>query len=142
MKKNFLNRRFEINPHQWPIILICIIPLLMICVLLTLVMYFFFHEFENFIVYGDLMSIPDFLQKWLITIIGGIWAFVILNIVIAYCVSSNLVGPFNRVIRELDAFLKENKIAGIHGRKSDTLANELGQRINQLIEKIPRSDLK
>ena len=139
MNKNFLNRKFTINEYQRPIIIISIVPLLTVCALLTVLSVTFFREFENFIVYKDIMTLPDFLQKWMMIIIVALWSFFLVNLLIVYNVSSNLVGSFKRILRELDAILKENKRTKINCRKNDILARDMILRINQLIEKLPGS---
>ena len=55
----------------------------------------------------------------------------------AYKVSSNLVGAFERILRELDEILAGRGKRHIRARKDDELANELLKRVNALIDKLP-----
>ena len=140
MKKNTFNREFHINPYQRPIILMSLVPLLIVCVLLTAFLTVFFRDLENLIIYGNVMAMPDFLQKWIILLVGFVWAFFVVNFIVAHRVSLNLVGAFERIIHELDENLKEDKSSKLHCRNKDILASELIARINRLIDKIPGSN--
>ncbi len=58
-------------------------------------------------------------------------------IVWSYKMSSQLVGSFERILRELDSILTGKDKRHIQTRKGDLLAEELLKRINALIDKVP-----
>lgn len=57
-------------------------------------------------------------------------------IVWGYYVSNKLVGPFERILRELDEIIATKQKRHVHTRKGDKLAEELLKRINILIDRM------
>ena len=70
-----------------------------------------------------------------------IFIFLVLSfgaiIVWAYKISSNLVGAFERILREMDDILAGKGKRHLRARKDDELVNELLKRVNALIDKLP-----
>ena len=54
-----------------------------------------------------------------------------------YYVSGKIVGPYNRILTELDKIIEKGQKRAISVRKGDKLFEELVRRINLLIKKIP-----
>ncbi|MDP2653243.1 MAG: hypothetical protein Q8Q08_04350 [Candidatus Omnitrophota bacterium] len=55
-----------------------------------------------------------------------------------YYVSNIMVGPYERVLRELDALIAGESKGPIHARKGDEVFEALIQRINILAEKVQK----
>ena len=77
------------------------------------------------------------------------WAFALLSILLlylgcgflwAYAVSNDVVGPFDRIIRELDEVIDGGARQPITVRQRDELAHELLKRVNVLVKNLPDSD--
>ena len=136
MKKEKFKRAYHINSYQWPIILISIIPLMVLCLFLGMLMKVFFDALQNLLVYGNITVVSDFLQDWLVILAGFLWGFFIISFIVAYNVSLRLVGAFERIIKEFDRMLNANQYTHLHCRDKDKLAIELVKRINQLIDRL------
>jgi len=54
-----------------------------------------------------------------------------------YFASNKIVGPYERILRELDAILDGGPKKAIGTRKGDEMFSEILKRINVLIEKLP-----
>ena len=54
-----------------------------------------------------------------------------------YLISSKILGPYNRIVRELDQFLTGKSPGHLNVRKGDEMFRDLTRRINQLIDRIP-----
>jgi len=61
----------------------------------------------------------------------------ILGVVLAYVITNRLLGPFERILRELDEVVAGRSKGPIGARKCDLLANEILERVNVLISKTP-----
>ncbi len=54
----------------------------------------------------------------------------------AYYITSKVIGPFERLIRELDEILETGKKKHLQTRQGDRLAKEMLKRINALIDRM------
>lgn len=77
--------------------------------------------------------VAGFIDSWSFTVILISLFFVMSVLVITFIISRNLVGAFERVIRELDDILEGRKETPVAVRKHDSLAQELLKRVNKII---------
>ena len=70
----------------------------------------------------------------LLVISGGL---ITLYLIVAFFVSRNLIGAFNRIINELDQILEGKKKGPLFVRKYDGLASEVLKRVNAILVKVP-----
>jgi len=78
-------------------------------------------------------------KKWGFLTISALWMLFISIAVWVLGVSGNLVGAFQRIIRELDEFIDGKELKQIKARSKDDLANDLLKRINILIKNLPHN---
>ena len=123
------------NKYQREIILVSFLPAFIIVAIVAAFLAFFFNELIQVTMHGTRASIVATVVEWRGHIMTIFAAFLIMHLIFSFIVSSNLVGAFERIIRELDQVIKGEKSAPITARTKDTLANELLSRINKLIEK-------
>ncbi|HSV43450.1 MAG TPA: hypothetical protein VLJ10_02755 [Candidatus Bathyarchaeia archaeon] len=86
----------------------------------------FFHAFEFYIIKRCILfSLP---------IIAGLILFVCLY---SYRMTNRIFGPYNRVVKELDDLLSSCEKRQLKVRQGDAMFDDLVQRINKLIERLP-----
>lgn len=125
---------FRTNKFQRPILnLIVTLGMLMLAMMVTCIA-FLYYDIATAIYYPErsvaavkgavilsLMVLP------LILFLGIFWA---------YSLSNRLIGPFERIIRELDDVISQNKKRHISARPGDELASEVLKRVNTLIDRM------
>jgi hypothetical protein len=133
--KKLRNKYLHINPYQRQILSLTLIPVIVLCVLFSLLIAIAHRNMIDALLCGKLVDNVDVINRWAVIIISSFWGFLIFTILWSLSVSCNLVGAFIRIIKELDKFLAGQKINDITARKEDHLANELLQRINAIVKK-------
>jgi len=111
------------NKYQTKVIFLAFFPTLLICLFLDLL-----------IALAE-KGYLDLLSRWswgIAAVLSGIFVYALIRV---FFVSSHLVGPFDRIIKELDTVIANNSARAITARPGDELANELLKRINILIQK-------
>ena len=124
----------RVNRFQKPIITIVVATSFTMVILAVCVDYLFFDT-TNIII--DLNKDISSLKMAALFILQMLPLLFYLFIVWAYKVSNRLVGPFERILRELDSIIEGKEKRHLHVRKGDELAEELLKRINVLIDKTP-----
>ena len=140
MKDKKQSKRYVyINKYQWPILIVTIVPsVAIICLAMLLIKLFYLSLIDMLLQHSIVDSLVFVKQRC-----SGIFIslLVALGLIIAFglTVSMNLVGAFERVLRELDEVIEGKRKSGINVRKNDGLAKELLDRVNTIIGKIPKS---
>ena len=136
---DFKNRKLFLhaNKYQWRIIKLALLPSMAFCVMISVFCLRFRFEVVDMVLYGTRSLSLNLIDKWLIIIMIGLWAFFIFILYQTFKISLDLVGPFERVNRELDLTIKGEIRQHIKVRDNDTLAKELLQRVNILIDNLP-----
>ena len=75
----------------------------------------------------------EMLVPWMMMFIAYVLLFIVFW---TYHTSNKLVGPYERILRELDEVVAGTRKTPIGTRKGDALFEELLKRINVLIEKL------
>src|SRR3989344_749686 len=125
---------FRANKFQRPILNLIVTLAMLMLAMMVICIAFLYFDVATAIYYPErsvgtvngtiivsLMVLP------LILFLGIFWA---------YSISNRLIGPFERVIRELDEVISQNKKRHISARPGDELAGELLKRINTLIDRM------
>ena len=112
-------------------------PVLVLCMLgciITLLILDYLHFDRGSIIYEY-----EFTKLKIIILIGCVvFSLLMFGISLAvYFVSSKIVGPYDRIIGELDKVLKGEIKGPLNVRKSDTLFKGLLDRVNALIKRMP-----
>ncbi len=126
--------------HQRQIIGLSVVPATIFCV----VMYFLLHAFQNEVaeaIYtaSDVASIK-FVSEWAFALLAIVLLYLGCGFLWAYAVSNNVVGPFDRIIRELDEVIDGGARQPITVRQRDELAQQLLKRVNVLVKNLPGPD--
>ena len=130
----------HINRYQRPIILITLIPLFILCAVISIYVFYLKKEVVNLILFTtDPPSIRT-INIWGAWILASLWIFFTATSWTVYKISSRYLGPFERILREMDAILAGNGRTVIRARKGDNLANDLLARINQILKRLPQHD--
>ncbi len=128
-------RIFSINPYEKRMLLVVFLSA---SIPILVVIGFFYSMFSD-LLYTYLNSglADHFLaQFFLLSIIIIVYYFIFVGI-IAYRFIHRLVGPFPRILRELDERISGKSRSRIYLRQGD-YAKELVNRLNALIEKLPK----
>ncbi len=125
---------FRTNRFQRRIIALTFAPLLAIIVFMWVIMDVFYKEMVNVILYQSSADAMRTINHWGGYLLLGFLTILIGTIFWAFSVSLNLVGAFERIIRELDEMIEGESYKTLRARPKDELANELLKRINVLIE--------
>lgn len=125
---------FRLNKFQKPIVELILFPFALIFAILFLNIVLFYFDMAKSYIATECVDIRFFGQRVMASLLI-LWIFSLFVIIWAHRISNKLVGPFDRVLRELDEVIAQNSKKKITARDGDELANELLKRINVLIER-------
>lgn len=134
-KKLIRNVMLNVNRFQKCIIYPVIISCLTTCAL-TIMYLFLFYVLDDRAANVYNLNRED-LRVIIPWVMMGLSCMLFVIVLWTYRVSNKLVGPYERVLTELDAVLNEGKKTPIKARDGDSLFEELLVRINALIAKLP-----
>lgn len=123
---------FHLNRFQRGIIICTVLAFVLGCALAwaTLV-YMFFSSFPS------PRAMVVMIKEVFPWVIVGILALVIFLLIWVCTLTNRIVGPYERVVREMDEMLEGKKpFHPIGVRHGDTLFEELARRINAMIERM------
>ncbi len=136
MKSGKRKRFLGINRWQRQSIKLSVAPVLVLFLFMFLLIEVFQTQLRDVIITSSDEATIVALTRW------GVWLFLALAacflavVTSTYAASRHVLGPFDRLLRELDEMLdgrRERKPLGV--RPKDHLASELLKRVNKLIEK-------
>lgn len=136
--KELRSKGFPTNRYQRHILALTFIPSFLMCLLLAGLFSVFYHNLVDVILNQSSAKAVLLIQKWHIYLIIALLSVFFILLMWAYTVSKNLVGAFDRVIRELDKVIEDKEKRHVVVRKNDYLAKELLIRINKLIDSLPK----
>ncbi len=120
---------FHINTFQKQLIL----PVMLSCLFsLVCLAYLYFYSDVGRLIYSDQYYFVKMALPWIL--ISLAFLFIVLW---TYYVSNKIVGPFERVLREVDDILAGKGKKKIGTRKGDVMFEELVKRIDALVERLP-----
>lgn len=127
------------NKYQEKVIRLLLFPWALLLTILSIAFVIIMSNLVNDVKQGLHIDYGNALLQWLRLnygyIVFGLCVFFILVVKIAFKVSEELVGPFTRILPELDAVIEGRSQRKIAARPKDELAKELLKRVNVLIEK-------
>ncbi len=136
MKKDYKRKLIaNTNKYQrkiiWPIIIACLI---------AGAMAFFSLEYYVASIVNAKMLVFNYdvtSFEWIIpTFLLGVGAILVFIIFWTYFMSNRIVGPFDRITRELDEVVEGKRKAAITTRDGDEMFDQLLKRINSVIERL------
>jgi energy-coupling factor transporter transmembrane protein EcfT len=120
---------FRINTFQKQLIF----PVMLSCLFsLACLTYLYRYTDVGSVIYNDQYSFLKMALPWILISLAFI--FIVLW---TYYVSNKIVGPFERVLREVDDILAGKGKKKIGTRKGDVMFEELVKRIDALVERLP-----
>lgn len=121
------------NKYQKKIIVPILISCLLACAvnLFCLSYYYLGGTLHQEAPFGISLLTLNVLAPWLYVFFTLTIAFILLW---TYYISNRMVGPFDRIIRELDDVIAGKKTTKIGTRKGDEMFEQLLKRVNTLIE--------
>ncbi|HLF18370.1 MAG TPA: hypothetical protein VI749_05685 [Candidatus Omnitrophota bacterium] len=136
---DFKNRKlfFHTNKYQRQIIRLALLPSLAFCIMISVFCLRFRFEVVDMMLYGTRSLSLHIIDKWLVIIMIGLWVFFVFILCQTFKISLDLVGPFERINKDLDLTIKGEIRQHLKARDADTLAKELLQRVNVLIDNLP-----
>ena len=135
MKTGTRHRFVGLNRWQRHSVTLAVVPALVLFLFMFLLTEIFQPELSDVIIASSDEATIVVLTRW------GVWMFVALAacrlavVTWAYLASRSVLGPLDRLLRELDEILdgrRERKPLSV--RAKDDLAHELVKRLNKLIE--------
>ena len=136
------------NPFQNRIIISVMIPAVIACIMCLAMLCYVYYVAQHLALYSRAdASWPDMFMPWFLDVSQFLrmapgMLLIITGLMLgaaiwSYYFSNQLVGPYNRIIRELDDVVSGKSKKPIILRKDDDMFAELFKRVNQLIEKLP-----
>ncbi|MBP9854611.1 MAG: hypothetical protein KBD53_07080 [Candidatus Omnitrophica bacterium] len=125
---------FSVNRYQMPIIGLALIPTFIFCSLLSVFVLFTYDEFAKYFHPGISVEKIQLFNQNIFFILVTIWTFFIVVYAWARIVSGKLVGPIERITRELDRVIEGENVERIYARDNDYVSTGLLPRINYLIK--------
>lgn len=141
-QKRFKRSPFHLNKYQKQILTLTFIPLIFLYILIILLMMLFYHDFTNIVLAGIPAPKMQLIHEWSTFVLFVLITLITAIIFFAFSLSQNLVGAFERIIRELDHIIDGGEIKVIKARPKDHLANELLERIDILLANLPKPHKK
>ena len=134
VQKHYRKLFFRANKYQKKIIALAFLPAVIIIVFMWIAMEIFYRELVGVIVYQSSADAINIVNHWSGIIFAGFFIVLIGITLWAFSASLNMVGAFERLIRELDDVISGSSNKPLKARPKDELANGLLKRINVLIE--------
>ena len=127
---------FNPNRFQKPLINFLLFPCTITFSVLFIYIGFLYYD-VSIQIYSSRFPNPWLIDQKILSIIVILWVLLLFVLWWAYRVSSQLMGSFDRIIKELDKCLDGKNKKHIHVREKDELARDLLKRINALIDRLP-----
>ena len=102
----------------------------------------FFSEVIAVFVDGVQSNSVDYLYMLGYSYLGILWIFFLVLFLVSVKFSSRMVGPYERIIREMDEVIDGGRTAPLKLRKNDDFFKDLVTRVNKLIKGYAESKSK
>ena len=121
------------NIYQNKIILLTFLPSALIFLAFTTIVFIGNPIITKAIYHQSMDNVLSLVYSFTGAIVFFLCLIVILSIVVAFIISHHIVGPFGRIIKELDDIIDGKSTKNITSRPGDDLAKELLKRVNILV---------
>lgn len=126
------------NEYQNKIILLTFLPTVFIFLVFTIIVFVGNPIITDAIYHQPMNSVVSLINKFTGIIVLAMCLIVIATIAGSFIISHHIVGPFGRIIKELDDVIDGRTDKKITSRPGDDLAKELLKRVNFLIDAYTR----
>ena len=141
-KEQYQKRFLRTNKYQKKIIALVFFPAVIIIVFMWIVMTVFYREMVGVILFQSSSEAITTINHWGVIVFLGLVIVLAGVLFLSFSISLQLVGAFERIIRELDDVIAGKTNKPLKARPKDELANELLKRINVFIANLPRPRTK
>jgi len=125
-KRNFFT---HINQFQKNLLYSVLVPCFIGCIIILLCLDYLYYDYHAFLNRYEYRHIK-YVILWLLPTI----AFILFGVsMIMFYASNKIVGPYDRIIHELDDMLEKGERRALSVRKGDKMFEELLKRFNKLI---------
>ena len=128
-------KNLTVGKFQAKIIFITFIPMVVLLGFMFLLLFVIYWSLTGIML--SQQSVPAItreIQQYCYAAVGVITLVFVGFLVWVYIESGKMVGAFERMIKELNAFDPDNPQKAVHARKGDTFAQDIAQRINEILE--------
>ena len=122
------------NTYQRQIITITFFVPFVFCLVIYILVSLLEKDLVHVLLNSSPAQVAQFVSHWMALTTISLSGILLFFFIIAFYLSQNLVGAFERIIHEMDDVIQGKKASPIQARPKDTLANELLKRINILIK--------
>ncbi len=130
------SRILHANHYQRQVVWLVFIPSLSLCVLFTFFLLSLQRDVTNFRISGTVPSNLQLIETWGWAVLIATWVAFMGFLLWANVIANRMVGPFERLLRELDEVIHLRTVRKLRVRPGDDLAQQLLLRINFLLENI------
>lgn len=125
------------NRYQKQIVLLAFGPVLIIYAVVATLLALMRRDLLATMVYTSSDAVTQLINSWLGLIHSSVFMVLILILMWVFTVSGNLVGAVDRILRALDHIIEGKGKQKIKAREKDDLMNEILDRINAIIQRLP-----
>lgn len=122
------------NKHQDKIVLMCFIPSLLIFLAFIALVFIGNPMVTKAIFHSSIPSMTNLIYMFTAAIVFILCLILVLSIMLSFVISHHIVGPFGRIIKELDDIVEGKSKRLITSRPGDDLAEDLLKRVNVLVK--------
>lgn len=128
------NILLRINCYQKKILYPVLISSLVACNVIVICYAFFYYPLDHKIIFHLTLQDIRYALPWMLAVVSVMLIFVVFW---TYYMSNKLVGPYTRILRELDEILETGRKKEIKTRQGDAMFEDLLKRVNDLIRQLP-----
>ena len=124
------------SKYQMQTILLLLSPLFVIALALTVVSYVLGAQVDRLLAQQSFGMVAGCIAQWFYITVCFIYISLITFVFLAFKFAQDLVNPFPRILKEVDAVLAGGAKKVIIARPEDELANDVLKRVNDLISRM------
>lgn len=122
------------NTYQNKIILLCFLPSVVTFLAFSTIVFIGNPIITKAVYHQSIDSVLNLVYGFTGAIVFVLCLLVLLSVMSAFVISHHIVGPFGRIMKELDDIIDGKSQRKITSRPGDDLARDLLQRVNVLVD--------
>ncbi len=128
-KRNFFT---HINRFQKTLLYSVLVPCFIGCIIILLSLDYLYYD------YGAFLNRYEYRHfKYVILFLLPTIAFILFSVsLVIFYASNKIVGPYERIISEMDAMIEKGERKPLSVRKGDQMFDELLKRFNKLMDRV------
>ncbi|MFP4473020.1 MAG: hypothetical protein ACLFPX_04010 [Candidatus Omnitrophota bacterium] len=129
------------NDFQKQIITLAFLPAIIFYLLTLAICFTMYQGFLNMLLGGEDLAAVQLLSSGTFAVATVLTLVLIGILAWLFVVSKNILGPFNRVIREMDEMIESREKKMLRVRDKDVLAKQVVDRVNRIINDFSGEDV-